>query len=50
MIFTLNLIIAAGLLAVMYGFIVGKQILAASPGNLKMQEIAEAIQVASIKR
>jgi K(+)-stimulated pyrophosphate-energized sodium pump len=44
MIFTLNLIIAAGLLAVMYGFIVGKQILAASPGNLKMQEIAEAIQ------
>jgi len=44
MIFTLNLIIAAGLLAVLYGYIVGKQILAASPGNLKMQEIAEAIQ------
>ena len=44
MIFTLYLIIAAGLLAVLYGYIAGKQILAASPGNLKMQEIAEAIQ------
>ena len=39
MIVTLNLIIAAGLLAVLYGYVVGKQILSASPGNSKMQEI-----------
>ena len=44
MIVTLNFIIAAGLLALLYGYIVGKQILSASPGNLKMQEIASAIQ------
>jgi len=44
MIGILNLIIAAGLLAILYGYIVGKQILSASPGNLKMQEIAGAIQ------
>jgi len=44
MIGTLNLIIAAGLLAILYGYIVGKQILLASPGNAKMQEIASAIQ------
>ena len=45
MISTLNLIIAAGLLAILYGYIVSKQILSASPGNAKMQEIAAAIQV-----
>ena len=44
MIVTLNFIIAAGFLALLYGYIVGKQILSASPGNLKMQEIASAIQ------
>ena len=44
MISTLNLIIAAGLLAILYGYIVSKQILSASPGNTKMQEIASAIQ------
>ena len=44
MISTLNLIIAAGLLAILYGYIVSKQILSASPGNAKMQEIAGAIQ------
>ena len=44
MISTLNLIIAAGLLAILYGYIVSKQILSASPGNAKMQEIASAIQ------
>ena len=40
MISTLNFIIAAGLLAILYGYIVGKQILLASPGTTKMQEIA----------
>jgi len=44
MIGTLYLIIAAGLLAILYGYIVGKQILLASPGNKKMQDIAAAIQ------
>ena len=44
MIDTLYLIVIIGLLAVLYGYVVGKQILSASPGNKKMQEIAEAIQ------
>ena len=44
MIGILYLIILAGLLAILYGYITGKQILSASPGNLKMQEIASAIQ------
>jgi K(+)-stimulated pyrophosphate-energized sodium pump len=44
MIGILNLIIAAGLLAILYGYVVGKQIMAANPGNAKMQEIASAIQ------
>ena len=44
MISTLILIIAAGFLAILYGYVVGKQILLASPGNKKMQEIASAIQ------
>jgi len=44
MITTLNFIITAGLLAILYGYIVGKQILSASPGNSKMQEVAGAIQ------
>jgi len=44
MIGTLYLIIATGFLAILYGYIVGKQILSASPGNKKMQEIALAIQ------
>jgi len=41
---TLNLIIASGILAILYGYIVGKHILSANPGNAKMQEIASAIQ------
>tara|TARA_B100000029_G_scaffold166032_1_gene162263 strand:+ start:5324 stop:7417 length:2094 start_codon:yes stop_codon:yes gene_type:complete len=44
MISVLNFIIIAGLLAILYGYVVGKQILSASPGNQKMQEIASAIQ------
>jgi len=41
----LFLIILSGLVAILYGYIAGKQILSASPGNRKMQEIASAIQV-----
>ena len=44
MIGTLYIIIFAGLLAILYGYIVGVQILSASPGNSRMQEIASAIQ------
>ena len=44
MISTLNLIIVTGLIAILYSYIVSKQILSASPGNTKMQEIAYAIQ------
>ena len=41
---TLYLIIATGIFAILYGYIAGTQILSASPGNSKMQEIASAIQ------
>ena len=41
----LYLIVFAGILAVAYSYILSGQILAASPGNSKMQEIAEAIQI-----
>tara|TARA_B100000579_G_scaffold115644_2_gene92691 strand:- start:1992 stop:4085 length:2094 start_codon:yes stop_codon:yes gene_type:complete len=44
MIGTLFLIIAAGILAILYGYITGSQILTSSSGNKKMQEIASAIQ------
>ena len=37
--------IAAGFLSIIYGYLTGKQILNASPGNSKMQDIASAIQV-----
>tara|TARA_Y100000590_G_scaffold394273_1_gene473306 strand:- start:18591 stop:20684 length:2094 start_codon:yes stop_codon:yes gene_type:complete len=40
----LNYVIASGFLALIYGYIVGKQILSSNPGNKKMQEIASAIQ------
>ena len=41
----LQLIILAGLLSIVYGYFTGKNILSASAGNNKMQEIASAIQV-----
>ena len=44
MIDALYLIIFTGLIAILYGFLVGKKIMSASPGNSKMQEIAAAIQ------
>ena len=44
MINTLYIIIFCGLLGLLYGYITGKQVLSASPGNSKMQEIASAIQ------
>ena len=37
--------ILAGILSIVYGYFTGKHILSASAGNLKMQEIASAIQV-----
>jgi len=37
--------ILAGLLSILYGYITGKQILNANPGNKKMKEIANAIQI-----
>ena len=37
--------ILAGVLSIVYGYFTGKNILAASTGNSKMQEIASAIQI-----
>tara|TARA_B110000438_G_C15819224_1_gene653488 strand:+ start:3076 stop:5169 length:2094 start_codon:yes stop_codon:yes gene_type:complete len=44
MIGTLSIIIITGLIGLIYGYIVSKQIFSASPGNKRMQEIAGAIQ------
>ena len=41
----LYLIVFTGLLAVAYSYLLSGQILSSSPGNQKMQEIAEAIQI-----
>ena len=41
----LYLVVFAGILAIAYSYLLSGQILSASPGNSKMQEIAEAIQV-----
>ncbi len=41
---TVYVSIICGVIAVLYGFITSRQVLAASPGNEKMQDIAAAIQ------
>ena len=41
----LYLIVFTGIIAVVYSHLLSGQILSASPGNAKMQEIAEAIQI-----
>ena len=41
----LQLIILSGLLSIVYGYFTGKNILNSSTGNIKMQEIASAIQI-----
>ena len=41
----LTVTILSGIVAIIYGFITGKEILSKNPGNKKMQEIASAIQV-----
>ena len=41
----LYLIVFIGVLAVVYSYFLSKQIISSSPGNSKMQEIAEAIQI-----
>ncbi len=41
----LYLIIFVGIIAVVYSYFLSKQIISSSPGNNKMQEIAEAIQI-----
>ena len=41
----LYLVSFTGILAVAYSYLLSGQILSASPGNARMQEIAEAIQI-----
>ena len=41
----LSLIVLVGIAAVVYSYFLSKQIISSSPGNNKMQEIAEAIQI-----
>ena len=49
MIGILNIIIAAGFLAILYGYIVSKQILSASSGNKKMREIEPVYEFPGIR-
>ncbi len=42
--FAFVLIIACGVLALIYGFVTSRQVLAADPGTARMQEIAAAVQ------
>jgi len=44
MVLTLIIVIACGAMALGYGVFAGRQVLAASAGNERMQEIAGAIQ------
>ena len=37
--------ILAGLLSIIYAYLISKQVLSANPGNKKMQEVAYAIQI-----
>ena len=37
--------ILAGLLSIIYAYLISKQVLSANPGNKKMQEVASAIQI-----
>ena len=37
--------ILAGLLSIIYAYLISKQVLSANPGNKKMQEVANAIQI-----
>ena len=41
----LYLIVFSGIIAVAYSYLLSNQILSSSPGNNKMQEIAQAIQI-----
>ena len=43
--YILLLTILSGLIAILYGYITGKQILNSNSGNKKMKEVAEAIQI-----
>ena len=41
----LLLTILSAFIAILYGYVTGKQILSANSGNKKMKEVSEAIQI-----